>query len=523
MTITKMAWLGDSLSDSDEFYRLSSQVLKVPLPNAEWYSTRFTNGEVHSSIVPGLLGIEGGDAYNYAFAGGRAVGSLAGRDFVEDPSILKVDIDDPRLDTDINLTAQTDRFLADAASDDRDLAGFSVNVWIGSNDLANWEPDSIWPWRWDNEIEDLVRDVVASIETNVERLLEAGTGQVRVFTQPETTFFPAFNDAGFIVDYYSDGVVDNMNGRLERMVEEFEVTGADVRLIDMNALTTEVERDPGTFGLSQIEQSWLLGESDKYGQTVNPNLGFETSLRHYTDRIGFIDSVHPTAAMHGVMAAFEAEVYRNGLQDFGRRADDVLGSAGDDLIFSGRGHDTVTSGAGQDVVLAGKGHDAVEAGAGTDIVAGGSGNDTIQGDGGRDVLAGGYGDDSLRGGSKEDVLVDTGGQDTLKGGRGDDWILWMDTTWLGNAEDVGLDRIYGGRGQDTVVFHLADTATFDEVSREYSEQTRAGFTLETIGVHLKAVEDVLFVDLSVEDVRIPETGSTTLNARLAEADLWGFV
>ncbi len=523
MSIRKIAYLGDSLSDSDSFWTLSQQVLKVPLPNQTWYAGQFSNGAVHSDIVPGLLRLQGGEALNYAFAGGRAVGSLKARHFIDDPSILKVEIDDPRLDIDINLGAQTDRLLADAAAGNLVLSETAVSIWIGANDLSNWQPVSSLPWRWSGEIDALVRDIAASVRENVVELLAQGTGEVWVSSLPETTFFPVFNEAGFLTEYLSEGVIEDLNGRLERMVRDLSGDGAPVRILDMHAIAVTLEDDAGAFGITEMEKPILTGSNTDYHQRINPDLGRGFSFERDADRIGFVDPVHPSAALHGVLAAFEAEAMSNDLMVFGDRDSRIEAGIGGQIILAGGGNDSVDAGAGQDVILGSEGHDQLFGGGGSDILSGGAGRDELHGGSYHDLLAGGYGRDRLFGGTGEDVLVAGVGDDHLWAGAGADWLLWIDPRLAGRRPDAGIDLLGGGSGGDHAVFYLADSATFDAVVAEYAAEGGRNFVLDTIGVEGRSIEAVRFVDLSADGMLLPETGNSALDTRLTEADLWGFV
>lgn len=517
-----IVFLGDSLTDTDEFRRLSEPLLTNPLPDPDYYfDGQFSNGEVHADILARLLGLDGSDPYNYAVAGARAVGSLTAGEFVDDPSILVEDPDPALLATDINLTAQTDRLLADAVAGDWSLSDVTAHVWIGVNDLANWEPDSIWPWRWDNEIDDLVKDIVAAIRSNVERLVDAGVGEIWVGTQADETFFPVFNDANWLLELLSDGVIDDLNNRLEAMVEDLAAGGAPVRLLDIQAMTYEIESDPTNFGFRTIEEPILLTTGRDYDPPENPDLwpGFDFATD--ADRVGFIDKIHFSAAMHGVLAMFEAEAMQGNLIARGTGHDIVAGTSGDDLVLSSRGHDEVTTGGGDDVALGGTGDDTINGGTGSDLISGGNGNDHVIGYKDEDLLTGGRGADTVEGGAGGDLVIDTGGRDLIKTQAHDDLILWFDPDLSG--ADAGRDTISGGSGLDSIVFYLADTATYNAAVEEYAGLNGRKITLQSLDVKLDSVEQVDFVDLSVEPFELPATGSAELDLLLAEADLWGFV
>lgn len=177
-----------------------------------------------------------------------------------------------------------------------------------------------------------------------------------------------------------------------------------------------------------------------------------------------------------------------------RRADDLVGTSGDDLIMGFRGSDRITDGAGDDMAFGASGNDTFFLGQGADYLHGGSGGgDTVIVDTreldlpegsslffymkkslhgvaetsvGRDTFIsienyrlrsdqdlvvycndaanevwGGGGDDQLRGRGGDDRLFGGSGRDDLRGGSGADRIF-------GGG---GSDRIEGGTGFDLMV------------------------------------------------------------------------
>jgi hypothetical protein len=102
---------------------------------------------------------------------------------------------------------------------------------------------------------------------------------------------------------------------------------------------------------------------------------------------------------------------------------DVIGTAGPDLLVGTPGADIICAFGGQDT-LVGRG--------GRDLLLGGGGGDVLRGRGGADVLRGGRGNDQVAGNRGNDSLFGNRGRDRLDGG-------------------AGFDRCRGGPGRDTVV------------------------------------------------------------------------
>jgi Ca2+-binding RTX toxin-like protein len=98
----------------------------------------------------------------------------------------------------------------------------------------------------------------------------------------------------------------------------------------------------------------------------------------------------------------------------------VVGTAGADVL-NGTGGADIICGLGANDVLNGRGgNDLVLGGAGADVGRGGAGRDTVQGASGRDRLFGGGADDLLLGGAGPDRLDGGPGDDRCIGGPGRD-------------------------------------------------------------------------------------------------------
>ncbi len=195
--------------------------------------------------------------------------------------------------------------------------------------------------------------------------------------------------------------------------------------------------------------------------------------------------------------------------------DSFFGHGGSDQLFGGRGLDRFFGGTGRDEIYGGSGDDVVFGGIGTDTVWGGSGDDrvtvffdddkvieeedggfdrvfveadrytlaenvevmvsnqdgekrllytntggaqvtgnsardTIYGQSGSDTMYGGQNIDYLYGGDGDDVLRGRSGRDELYGGAGAD-------TLDGRGDEERADQLFGGRGQDLLVFNDTDT------------------------------------------------------------------
>ncbi|MEO1192084.1 MAG: calcium-binding protein [Pseudomonadota bacterium] len=169
--------------------------------------------------------------------------------------------------------------------------------------------------------------------------------------------------------------------------------------------------------------------------------------------------------------------------------DQLFGGSGQDRLFGGASVDTVDGGSGDDTFTVNTVNDRVieAADGGRDRVivtanrftlpenvevmsnrqddvartlfsssgggslVGNTAGDSLVGIVGDDVAFGGLGDDALFGGGGDDTLRGRSGSDVITGGRGDDLLD-------GQGDQDAPDLLYGGKGQDVLIFNSNDTA-----------------------------------------------------------------
>jgi len=99
-----------------------------------------------------------------------------------------------------------------------------------------------------------------------------------------------------------------------------------------------------------------------------------------------------------------------------RRANDLEGGDGRDLLLGFDGNDTLAGNGGEDQLEGGRGRDDLAGGAANDILRGGDGDDTLAGGADDDILEGGDGRDRfvfLAGEAGNDIVVDFGRRDVV--------------------------------------------------------------------------------------------------------------
>ena len=110
----------------------------------------------------------------------------------------------------------------------------------------------------------------------------------------------------------------------------------------------------------------------------------------------------------------EAATFLNGITLVDRDgADQIRGTALDDVLSGLGGNNRIVGAAGADILMTRGGRDHLSGGQGADALSSGAGHDTLLGGSGRDVLMGGAGRDQLHGGLGADLLTGGSGADTF--------------------------------------------------------------------------------------------------------------
>jgi phospholipase/lecithinase/hemolysin len=484
LDFSTLAFFGDSLTDNGNL----PEPYRPDPPHADG---KFTNGLVHSEILPGELGVA---ALNFAIGGAQAA---------TDPT------DDP-LQAQINLSAQVNRFLAQDVPSDTAAALF-----IGSNDYLFTRPA--------NEAETLalVGRVLASIHQAAVDLTSAGVELVIYYTLPDPSITPLGRNLPAAERNALDAIFAAHNTGLRFLAGFHALSGTAVTLVDINRLGDEIVADQETFGLREIAIPLYVPGID--GGVVPTGVG----ALYGEDAVAYFDSIHPTKAVNGVVAAFEEATLRaDFVHQRGSTNDKVLGLFGNEFFLTGTGHDQIDARSGDDVVLAGRGSDTVKGGSGKDLLILGSGSDQASGGSGTDLLAGNAGSDHLRGGSADDVLIGGRGGDRCFGGAGNDLFLFT----AGEGSDRA-DRVVGGDGFDTLRLSMTDSAfrseTFQqEFSALVAELPASSGTFTTLNLTVSGMERIEVVvggeTVATAGAALPEM-SAAMRALVRDAELWNLI
>lgn len=492
----EIVFFGDSLSDNGNLFAvgegLLSDEIRESFGNGEG---RISNGAVFTEFLAGLLGLD--SVANLAIAGAQAEGSYTIGQFAEDRGYdddLLVPLDDPRLEFDINLSAQVERFAEQYEG--IDLSDTLAVILIGGNDYSSLRLTTL-----EQTIADALQrlfEVTGSIITSAFEIAGTGVGHIALVALPQATFFPVGRGLDPIEQVLGNLMFGLHNAALAFGRDLLEASGVEAQIVDLTILSRALTDDPSIFGI--------------YAPLTNTMVNGGSALLEQfdEDEIAFWDDIHPTTAFHGVMARFIAGALSEDLIAGTESANELSSLGADTLAMLLGGDDRYDGGAGVDTVFAGSGNDLLNGGANADLLAGGSGSDWVIGGFGSDLLDGGQGDDWVIGGAGADVILDSGGADVQLGGDGDDVFVFMDR----DGAAAG-DIVVGGAGQDALYLVLS-IETIDLLGGDLAEidpQT----VLDALGITAIGIEQV---------VLLSEQGDLTVLEEqdwFDTADQWGLI
>ena len=470
----KLVYFGDSLTDDHNLQDLCLLIVDPSvIADLLGPTGALSNGPTHASQTADLLGVEW---HNYAVIAAEVDGvqemETIAAQFALDSDYI-VGPDSPDLDTDINLAAQIDRYLEDMLG--QDLSDTTAMMMIGANDYNNIDLEAR---RILREVRDKLDAVIAGIMAEAVRLAEAGVEQIMIMDLPPVSFLAGLADFNDANERLADAVFKIHNRKLELAVEKLADTGVLVEVFDTTTLAHALVEDPEGFGFIAPFTALF----------TDP----EVAAAYDADQIFAWDNLHPTTAVHAVIAAANAFSLAGGTTTrLNNRSNIHEGGDTNDLIAALGGADTVHAGAGDDIVLGGSGNDTLYGEAGDDLLSGGSGRDRLYGGAGNDILGGGPGNDRLVGDAGDDVLIDGLGSDVARGGIGNDIFIHTEATLIGGTPGDS-DTFHGGPGDDELILVLSsDSYAALATDLEGEDPTDA---LASLGITITGIETITVIE-----------------------------
>lgn len=191
----------------------------------------------------------------------------------------------------LNLSDQVDRFLQSTAGTASPDALYVIEM--GGNDVR----DALTAYPTNHA--GIIQQALASIGTNIVRLYGAGARHFLVWNAPNPALTPALRRLASInpnIALLATLLTQSFNTNLATVVTQLSgLPGVTIDRLDAYSLLNEIVGDGGRFGLSNVTDA-----------CVTPKLApFACST---PDEYLFWDGIHPTAAVHGIIAQVAASV-----------------------------------------------------------------------------------------------------------------------------------------------------------------------------------------------------------------------
>jgi len=191
----------------------------------------------------------------------------------------------------VNLSNQVDAFLASTGGTASPDALYVIEM--GGNDVR----DALAAYPVNHAI--IIQQALASIGSNVVRLYGAGARRFLVWNAPNPAVTPALRRLATInpnIPLLATLLTQSFNTNLGGLVTQLSgLPGATFDRLDAYSLLNEIVDDGDHFGLSNVVDACVTPNVAPFACT-NP------------DEYLFWDGIHPTAAVHGIIAQVAASV-----------------------------------------------------------------------------------------------------------------------------------------------------------------------------------------------------------------------
>jgi Ca2+-binding RTX toxin-like protein len=260
------------------------------------------------------------------------------------------------------------------------------------------------------------------------------------YTKALTIAVNNLNEAATNITLSTNTITENINTAQRVSIGILTIT--DPEVTGNNNVLTLDGADKNSFEI--IDGQLYL----KAGQTVD----FETKSSYSLDVIATDGTLSYTKAL--TIAVNDVNEITGKLD----RTNNLIGTDNDDTITGGNLIDILNGGAGNDIISGGNGNDKLLGGTGNDILNGQAGSDTLNGEDGNDILNGGA------------------GNNTLSGGNGDD------TFTINASTDLGVNRINGDAGIDTLDFTGSTIGVSIDLSISTNQTFSSGLILNVVNI-----------------------------------------
>ena len=289
-TFTEINFFGDSLLDQGNLFNATS----FP-PSPPYFEGRFSNGKIVSDVLAEELDLNPilvtqlattipTEGVNFAVGGATTGANNVGGSPL------------------FGLEGQIASFANLTNIQPADPNGLYV-LWAGANDYNEvfFNPDSLTV-----SIEQLPDQVTSNLSDAVQSLYDLGARNFLVPNLPDlgitpfADFLDEFNP-NIAISTQLSNLTTAHNNLLEVKLTELDdsLSETNISLLDANALLSDIITNPSSFGISDLDNSCLTN--------FQPGFMFD-GICSNPDEFLFWDNIHPTAAVHQLIAEEALEV-----------------------------------------------------------------------------------------------------------------------------------------------------------------------------------------------------------------------
>jgi len=258
-----LLFIGDSLTDNGNLFAITGGTQP---PSPPYFNGRFSNGPVYAETLPGLLNVDDSAVTNRAFGGATS-------DAADSIDALN------------QVNTQVGAVTSGAATVTPNAV---VVYFIGANDLQNRALAGDNPSL-------IISDTTGNIATGVGTLRAVGYQRFLVANLPNLGDTPGGVGSG--AGAALNSLTASYNSALAATIDGTEAaTGANITLVDINALFTDILANPARYGLNNTSTPCLVG-----GAATGA-----CPTEAATNAAAFYDEIHPTATVHTAAEYFAA-------------------------------------------------------------------------------------------------------------------------------------------------------------------------------------------------------------------------
>jgi len=273
---------GTSLSDPGNAFALTGQINTAPdylndgflVPSAEYArgGHHFSNGATWSEQFARSLALAGDARPAFGDTGGHATNYAVGGARAREGG------------TDVNLSRQVTTFLQQFGGVAPSDALYVIEM--GGNDIR----DALVAYSRGEDPTPILKAANLSIATNIGALYAAGARNFLVWRAPNVGFTPAIRSLGAGGVQLGTALTMGFNAGLDGVVTYFrQFPGISIATLDAFAVLNALVQRPAAFGLTNVEAA-----------CITPDIAPFVCDR--PDEFLFWDGIHPTVAVHAILA-----------------------------------------------------------------------------------------------------------------------------------------------------------------------------------------------------------------------------